>query len=393
MKTLLFFVFFLEIFACSSLVSVFSLINAGAAPFSQENLVAKALISLGKSHKNRYSPLFSPEYNHSRLQISSSAESFCVKAAYFYAKGLYNQRKTALLPENFPKERAWPPYETSKETTGFRTYLENREILPVHSGFPAICAKNSNISKEMWENTRIFAKTLLFSLNISEKFDNYTDLLRVCGEILEKSTDQAEKLGKLVVFKEMLLLLEGRGDFLRVLKQLQGNLQGNSKEFSVFVGEQAEICALISWLNASNAECLRDFLEKNGESQGKCVGNFSKIASFVAFETYATENREKTVRILVNDEVFQEFSLEVLEKLVENEVKFHEEANKSCDFAENRGKSNRNEGSFVVGNKKLQEQEREIEKNYKFITALIIIQGFLLVVVSGLIYFRKRNRI
>lgn len=393
MKALFFLCIILRIIAPSSLISVFSLINAGASPYFSENSVGKAMISLGKSHKSRYFPLFSAEYNHSDLLISSCPKAFCIKAAYFYAKGLYNQRKTALLPENFPKERAWPPFETFKETKQIPSSVENKEIVPVHSGFRELCERNSNISKENWGKTLILAGNVLNSVNFSEKWENYTDLLRICGEILEKSyrndTIEVFSLEKLVVFKEMLLLMDERRNLLRVLKQLQENLQGNSKRFSVFFGEETEISSLIYWLNASNVDCLRDFIEKNGQMQRKCAHNFSKIASFITFETYLKENNEKFVKIVVNYDDFSEFLLEELEKLVAKEIKFSEEFDFQCEFGGNFTKNNKNK----VKNKKLQEQESEIEKNYKFITALIIIEGFLLILVSGLIYFRKRNRI
>jgi len=168
------------------------------------------------------------------------------------------------------------------------------------------------------------------------------------------------------------------------------------------LGEEQMMFALVSMLNISSPDCLLEMWEHENKQFLNCENEFSKIGSRISIELHLNENNSSIddpkkyyIKILYNDKsmnIFnmssKEASLDELKSYFENFIL--KDFKKNCQNQEDNIKVS---NSNFIKNKKLQEAENEIEANYEFITALIILETFLIIVVSVLIYFRKQKLI
>lgn len=395
------------------------------------------LLYVGSNIRTKYiqdQKFLSPSFNHSELLIMSSDYNRTIENGYLILSGVYPLKTGPTLKKNFPLERALPPFDnlTVEDKLGFDSLPNKYQAVPIHNtnlkedfifNSYALCPEIENLIKNekakkdyiyYHEKARrkgidlMVRHNISFNSTIMEDFEDFVDTESrspydlALKPILNNFTTLREMV-KLVSdhtnpLQNMLILTNWVSHALEVIDRVVRNHEVNKLKYVLYLGEEQMMFAFVSILNISHPDCLLNLWEKENKDFLNCEHEFSKIGSQISIEIHQKENetdRENlfTVRMLYNGKIMNLF------KMNSNESKLFEfqeylksflvkDFKKSCHYQE---ESIKTSNSNYIKNKKLQEAENEMEANYEFITALIILETLLIIVVSVLIYFRKQN--
>ena len=450
---MLLFLIFIRL-ASSKLLLVFNFINNGnpfnanqinanlAASNNYSQILHKNLLYIGYNTRQKYihnQAFLSEHYNHSEIIVRSSDINQTINNGYIFLTGLYPIKTGPFLNKNFPLERAWPPYNniTFEDNLQFDALPNKFQPIPIHNNnFKEDFIFNSNnlcptfkLSIKEQKNSSQYHLNKEKAISISKKL--FIDINKTINASYEKNFEledviynisfenynvsQTFVLNNLATIREMLKLTSDCGNnrqlelilsnfliyFKEIIQNKIRNPEKNLLKYVVLFGEEQMMFSLVSLFNLSSANCQLDLFEHQGKDFLNCVQNFSKIGSQLSLELYSNENNSNIdakykyyMKILYNGKKMNLFEKDRYEVSL-NEIKAYidkfilTDFKKMCQNQEEKKISNSN----FMKNKKLQEAENEIEANYEFITALIILETILIIVVSILIYFRRKKLI
>jgi len=447
---MIFFLIFLEIIEIASgrLLLVFNFINNGNQAnktfFNKtlsSQILHKNLLFVGYNIRQKYiqnQTFLSQNFNHSELLIISSDFNQTIENGYIILSGLYPIKTGPFLNKNFPLERAWPPFDnlTVEDNLNLDALPSKYQPIPIHNTnfkedfifnsyflcptYSTLIKNEKNTTDYIYyhEKARRMGKDLVNKYNLSLNTSNDENFEDLAFKISHNIYDIGQKftLNNFTTLREMvkmvsdnkkkvqngLVLTNYLSHILGTIENKIKNVVANNLKYVMYLGEEQMMFALVSMLNISSPDCLLEMWEHENKQFLNCENEFSKIGSRISIELHLNENNSSIddpkkyyIKILYNDKsmnIFnmssKEASLDELKSYFENFIL--KDFKKNCQNQEDNIKVS---NSNFIKNKKLQEAENEIEANYEFITALIILETFLIIVVSVLIYFRKQKLI
>lgn len=425
---LIFLLFFFPFINSGKLILSFSLINAGIPEIPSPS---KVMALLG--HKNRHkfvnnsqnlflSPIFSP----SEISIFSTKHKDCMKNAYLYTSGLYIEGNGPTINKESPIERNLPPNQNltiNYEKLGDFALPYGVQPIPVHeikNEYNDIDEKCQIYIEKQKINSQdpIFTeikRKIFFDIVINLKsltksnkeFKIYEkNLTSEVIYILSKnqiSSSNADEIKNKIFLRNVSLISEyfntynccknheqsailGKQIFDIINYNLQKKISDqyfSLKHIALFV-ERNVFTSILNTFNLTSSDCLYEFITQ--QNKNICAKDFSKLGSHLNIDLLEEENNKFLIEFYLNDqlikkvEVDNEFSI-FLDRMANKNIK------KVCNLEE----INRNPKTNYMQNKKLKEAEIELERNYEFITALIIIEFFGIILVILLIILRLKK--
>lgn len=425
---LIFFLFFTPYINSSKLILSLSLINAGIPELSSPS---KVMTLLG--HKNRQkffnnsqytfmSSIFSP----SEISIFSAKNKDCLKNAYLYNSGLYLEGSGPTINKEFPIERNLPPNHNltiNYERLGDFALPYGVQPIPVHEisneynsidekcliyiekqrinyQDPEFTKLKRNIFIDISNNLRSLTKSSK-EFKINEK--NLTSEVLFILSKNQISSSNADELKNKNFLKNVSLISEylntyncckdqeqsavlGKQIFDIISYNLQKKISDqnfSTKHIALFV-EKNVFTSILNIFNLTSSECLYEFVTQ--QKKGICAHDFSKLGSHLNVDLLLEKHNNFSVEFYLNDQLMQKNKVDdqfivFLEQTASKNIK------KECNLEE----INRSPKTNYMQNKKLKEAEIELERNYEFITALIIIEFFGIILVILLIILRIKK--
>ena len=435
----------------SKLLLVFQFVNDGILPNNvilnpNENhsqIMHKNLLSIGFKAREKYiqnSNFLSQQYNHSEIYVKTSDFSESIKNGYLILNGLYPIKTGPFLNKNFPIERAWPPYNdlSVEDNLNFDALPSKYQPIPIHNTnmqedflFHAnkLCPPYANTVKNEKNSSNYFFyedkaielyKTIINSGNKNLSYQNMTNSLKNIEETIFNISNEQYNISYLFLknltsLREMLKLTSDTAKkiqieliltyFLQYFKEMLQSkirtLEKNNLKYILFLGDEKLMFSLVTLFNLSSSKCLLDiFQNKDISGYLNCISGFSKVGSHLSFELYSYDNSSHVdakqkyyMKLFYNGKEMNLFDLNRVEASL-NEIKTYIENFILNDFkreCQSQAENIKISNSIFNKNKKLQEAEDELEANYEFITALIILETILIIIVCILIHFRKKN--
>lgn len=441
------FLIFFEIINLASgrLLLVFNFINNGNQAdktYYNDSLssqfIHKSLIYTGYNIRQKYvvnQTFLSPSFNSREVLALSSDFNQTIENGYIILSGLYPIHTGPSINKKFPLERTWPPFDnlTVEDTLNFDSLPNRFQPIPIHNfnfkedfffNSYLLCPMYYNLSKTQKNTTDYIFYQQKARRTVNDLVNKYNLTLNISGyENFEDfafkishgiyDNDQKPYLKNITTLLEMvklasdthpiqnsLLLTNLISHILTLIDLKISKLDEHHLKYVMYVGEEQIMFALASVLNITSADCILDMWEHSKQFLN-CEDEFSKIGSQIAIELHLNENtnfddhNKYYIKINFNHKSMNVFTTKNKQAPL-NEMRKYLEGLLLKNFKKycpNQEENIKISNTAFIKNKKLQEAENEIEANYEFITALIIIETFLIIVVSVLIYFRRQKRI